>query len=261
MSSIIVTEGNLVADPHLRLTANGTPVASATLAVTDRVKRPGRRLDRRAHQLLRTDRLGHPGGQLRRHRPQGRPAGRRRRTDRRGIHRLGVGRPEPPPGSPPPTSACPPASPPAHKPSRRARPLPPRSSRSHRRPPTVTIGGTTGPTSRHRLTGRVWPGRRPSAIRLCVPETRSAHRHAPVRILSRMRRGRGSRPRRARRDVSHASHLVGDDQGRGPWLSRRVSVIRRRFVHEVNADRRLCRPRDCADLAPDRLWRKGIAEV
>ena len=39
MSSII-TEGNLVADPHLRLTANGTPVASATLAVTDRVKDP-----------------------------------------------------------------------------------------------------------------------------------------------------------------------------------------------------------------------------
>ena len=29
-----------VADPHLRLTANGTPVATATLAVTDRVKDP-----------------------------------------------------------------------------------------------------------------------------------------------------------------------------------------------------------------------------
>ncbi len=40
MSSIIVTEGNLVADPHLRLTAHGTPVASATLAVTDRIKDP-----------------------------------------------------------------------------------------------------------------------------------------------------------------------------------------------------------------------------
>ena len=126
MSSIIVTEGNLVADPHLRLTANGTPVASATLAVTDQ-------LDRRIAMRL----FGYS------------PA-------------CGADGQSPPPGA----------------------------------------------------AGRV------------------------ARF-----------------------HLVGDDQGRGPWLSRRVSVIRRRFVHEVNADRRLCRPRDCADLAPDRLWRKGIAEV
>ena len=166
--NVVVLTGNLTRDPELRSLPSGMSVCSLRIASNTRRKAPVRRVGGQA-ELLRRDRLGRPGRELRALPLQG-PPGRARRPPR--VARVAdAGRPEAP----------------ERRDHRRLRPVPRRPRRAARaaatasprsrtsRSTTATSSRRARPRRRQRPRGRRHPvlGRKRHTLRDPAPE------HAP----------------------------------------------------------------------------------